>query len=343
MPIIEIQKRARELGRIRTGDKGGKGQPQKLSKFRLTSASQPLLQKVADLYGGTVKAWDGAGTPQFEVYTQVDRIPIMVPPQPVSQWLETWTGGGCVHRCDGVTNALTGEPCDPEDRDHINAKPTTRLNVVLREVEGMGVWRLESHGWNAAVELPDAAEFLAMAGGYVEGHLALEERISKTEGQTRRYLVPIIEIDVTPTELMAGRGAVGTPVLEGPVARAIAAAPTTAEQPDYVGLAKDATTTDEINAIWQQAQNAGHMTDDLFAELKRLGSALVAEPPAEGSVVLDPPDVLWQRCLKVAGDLGWKLDEVETALSSDYDVTPAGATSEQLDAFLTRLENEEAA
>jgi hypothetical protein len=50
---------------------------------------------------------------------------------------------------------------------------------VLRDVEGVGVLRVETHGWNAAMELPNAAEFLAQAGGYVNGWLSLEQRTSK--------------------------------------------------------------------------------------------------------------------------------------------------------------------
>ncbi len=348
MPIIDIQKRARELGRIRTGDKGGKGQPQKLTKFRLTSASKTLLEKVAELYGGTVQPWTGAGTDQYEVYTDVNRIPILVPPQPVSQWLETWTGGGCVHRCDGVTNALTGEPCDPEDRNHQQAKPTTRLNVVLRDVEGVGVWRLESHGWNAAVELPNAAEFLAQAGGYVNGWVALEERVSKADGQTRRFLVPTIEIDVTPAELLAGGGRIAPPSVEGPVqATAIESG-----RPDYAGLAADATTVDEVRGIWNQARDAGHLTDDLKAVFNaRVGQMqdAAADPATdevvEAEVVDDDQSVedLWAECLKVAGGLDIGLWDLEKRLRSDYDVAVSDATAEQLLAFLDGLRAEAAA
>jgi hypothetical protein len=112
---------------------------------------------VAALYGGTVQPWtpQGGGAEAFEVITESTRIPILVPPQPVTQYFEQWSGGGCVRRCDGQTELLSGGNClcsvDPEDRE---CKPTTRLNVVLRDVEGIGVWRLESHGWYAATELP---------------------------------------------------------------------------------------------------------------------------------------------------------------------------------------------
>jgi hypothetical protein len=378
MPILELQKRARELGRIRIGHQvsgetqGGRKytRPAKLDRFRLTCASRPLLEKVAELYGGTVAEWTPkGGTLQWEVITDSKRIPILVPPQPVSQWLETWSGGGCTHRCDGVTNAITGEPCDPEDVAHQEARPTTRLNVVLRDVEGVGVWRLESHGWNAALELPTAAEFLSKAGGYIDGHLSLEERTSKGinartgKPETRHFMVPIIEINVTPAELMAGRGSFGPPAVEGPVqAPAIGSAPAAlpsgpaAEIPDYAAAARAAGSTEEINDIWRAAKAAGHMTDELFAQLQQAGQDLIARdrqddvPPAsevehvEGEVEFDPPDVLWNRCVTRAGVLGWTLPQLQESFAEQTQgLSAVDASAEQLDTFLTFLEQQEAA
>ncbi len=309
MPIIDIQKRARELGRIRLGQKGDRGQPQKLDRFRFTSNSPALLAKIAELYGGDVRTWEG-GTQTHELLSNSARVPIMVPPQPVSQWYEYWTRAGCQHRCDGRTNVLTDEPCDPEDPKHLEAikKPTTRLNVVLRDIEGIGVWRVESHGFNAAIELPDVAEFLAQAGGYVNGWLSLEQRtsIEQTDQgpKTRHYMVPIIEVDVTPAQLMAGHGRVAAPALAGgPVTSAPALA---AGGPDYVALAADLTQPDEVTALWTRAKDAGHMTQGLndylhqrHADLKTAAEqsqpgteATAPEPDEEGAyeaeIVEDP-------------------------------------------------------
>src|SRR3954464_4210914 len=107
MPILGLQQRIRELGRIRMGQvvrgSNGKTRPEKLDRFRLTSASRELLEKVAALYGGEVADWTPAngGPAQFEVVTEARRLPILVPPQPVTQWYELWSGGGCQRRCDG--------------------------------------------------------------------------------------------------------------------------------------------------------------------------------------------------------------------------------------------------
>lgn len=322
MPIINMQRRSRELGRIRTGQKGDRGQPQKLSKFRLTSSSKPLLEKVAQLYGGTAREWTpSGGAPQWEVFTEVSRIPIIVPPQPVSQWYETWKAGGCKHRCDGETNFLTGELCDLEDPDHINAKPTTRLKVILRDVEGVGVWRLESHGFNAAVELPDAAELLAQAGGFIEGHLALEERVTKSikpdgSSQTNRFLVPIIEVGVTPAELFAGKGRIIPAIGGGPVPaveqsehKAIGSAASLPTIDDIAAAADLATLT----AIRAELERAGALTDAINAagaQRYQQLTASAAVPDAEGvydAEVVDEDDaaaadLLWSRIVRAAGE-----------------------------------------
>lgn len=361
-PILDLQKRARELGRIRTGNKGDRGQPQKLTTFRLTSASKVLLEKVAALYGGEVREWTPAGgTQQWEVYTTTSRIPIYIPQQPVSQWYETWRASGCVHRCDGETDYITGEACDPESPEHQESKPTTRLNVILCEVEGIGFWRLESHGWNAAVELPQAAEFLAQANGMVEGWLALEERISRTikngESQKRRYLVPIIEIGVTPAQLMAGQGRVQAPEVDGPVQRKAIEAPK-ADPHGYLAQAQQCSSVDAVQAIWWKAKNAGHMTDQLEAELKVVGDALKAAvekpPPAqpdadgvyEGDVVEDreaaaaEEDAVWHRILTVAGQRGMTLTDTQAAYAEfSGGVEASTASAAELQAYLEHLEN----
>lgn len=369
MPILDIQRRARELGRIRIGMKetftkrnGEQGtRPAKLDRFRLTSASRPLLDKVAELYGGTVSEWTPAGgSPQWEVITGSARLPIMVPPQPISQWYEFWTRAGCQHRCDGRTNVLTDEPCNPEDPKHIEAvkKPTTRLNVVLRDVEGIGVWRVETHGFNAAVELPDVAEFLAQAGGYVNGWLALEQRTSVEQTdqgpKTRHFMVPIIEIDVTPAQLMAGGGRVAAPALSGgPVGDRPALA---AAGPDYVALAADLSTPDEVRELWNQASAAGHLTqglrDHLIKRAEELGAATapapaIAEPavdaegvveaevvddaatPALDTTTAGDPDVIWQQILAEAGRQGYTTPDLE----DDFARRMGGVTSDSASAM----------
>lgn len=354
MPIspIVLQRRQAELGRIRLGQKNtDKGFPMKLDKFRFTSVSEQYVSDLADLYGGTAQKWDNNGIPSFEVITEATSIPVIVVKGGLSQWMEFWAGGGCMHRCDGVTNTFTNEPCDTDElvqvgkkkvNPHAEAKPTTRLSVMLPELEAIGVFRMESHGWNAAAEIPAVAELAQFVGDLVPAVLHLVERRAIKDGQTSRFVVPVLDLQIGAAklrEIVESKSGIGNELTASPSSGAAAIG---AGQPDYLAQAKAATSTDDINAVWKTANDAGHMTDELYAELQRLGTALKADPPAEGVVELEPPDVLWQRCVSVAGQLGWDLDRVETALQSSQDVSAFDATSEQLDAFLSELEAEAA-
>lgn len=226
-PILDMQMRLRELGRIRTGiqvaAKDGKRRPSKLETFRLTSASLELMEAAAACYGGTVTPWESPSGREYEVVTKVDALPIVIPPgETFSQWYEMWTAAGCARRCDGVTNVIDDQPCacpaDPAERREAAAritptacKPTTRLNVILPDLPDLGVFRLESHGFYAAVELAGAARFLAIAsssGLNIPARLRLDQREKKVPGKpTNRYAVPIIEFTTTRiTDLLAAGG-----------------------------------------------------------------------------------------------------------------------------------------
>lgn len=351
MAIVDLQRRARELGRIRIGQlvtgANGKLRPEKLDRFRLTSASRELLEMVANLYGGTVNAWTpmGGGPAAFEVVTESTRLPVLVPPQPVSQYYELWSGGGCQRRCDGVTELLTDKPCicgpNPEEKA---CKPTTRLNVILRDIEGIGVWRLESHGWHSAVELPDVADFLAQSKGYIEAHLALEERVSKKDGKTKRFMVPTLEVSVTPSQLMAGHGAqqLAGPVpaqLSGPAPRALETAPVVAPQP---GSVRDALmvvsahgTLDDLRALWGDAKTAGleSLALEIAAEFKARSTASVQR---DVEVTSGDPDALWAEIMRTVPS-EWSTSKVE----EDFETT-VGRSAESADAadmtkYLTHL------
>jgi hypothetical protein len=223
VPLIDVQRRFRELGRIRMGTKGvsqnGRTYPKKLSEWRLTSTNRELLDVAADVYGGNVAEWTGAPTEgrQWELFTGTDRLDVLVPPgEPLSQHWELWSGGGCVRRCNGVAQT-TGEACacpaDLEARAEASksgnaCKATTRLSIVLPRIPDIGVWRVESHGMNAAVELPGTVDILRSAldaGGLVPAQLRLEARTSKKDGETRHFIVPVLELpSVTMAQLQSG-------------------------------------------------------------------------------------------------------------------------------------------
>lgn len=233
MTGINVQRRLTELGRIRLGDKGTKGQPQKLTKFRLTSASRPLLEAAARMYGGTVRAWQGAPDDGFwELYTDTDALDIMVPPvvNAYSQLYETWDAGGCTLRCDGTWESIGETPCD--HGDHEGMTVTTRVSVILPKLPGLGTWRLETKGWNAAATLPAALDMLVAtrSRGWLPAILRLEQQSSKkkvpgpngtVKSQTFRYVVPVIDIiGVTFAELLMA-GSNGDAAIEGGQAPAL--------------------------------------------------------------------------------------------------------------------------
>jgi hypothetical protein len=214
-----IQRRMMELGRVRLGEKGSRGEPKKLTTLRFTSASKLLLDAIAEKHGGTVRPWEAAPDEgYFEITTDASAVDIILPPvysaedgsptAPYSQFFEQWSAGGCVRRCDGETETVSGKPCmcNPAERD---CKITTRVSFMLPDIPGLGVWRLESHGYNAAVELPGTLEVLLMAAAehkFIPAVLRIEQRTKKVPGEgTRRFIVPVIELPhVTVKQLVSG-------------------------------------------------------------------------------------------------------------------------------------------
>jgi hypothetical protein len=370
MPILDIQKRARELGRIRIGQvqptASGKTRPAKLDRFRVTSHSRPLIESVAALYGGTATEWQpqGGGPAGWEVLTDATRLPILVPPQPISQYLEHWSKGGCARRCDGVRELLSDKAClcgpDPSNR---LCKPTTRLNVVLREVEGIGVFRLETHGYYAAVELPMAAELLASAGNYIQGYLGLEERVIKRDGETRRFMVPTIDIAMTPQQLLAGGGAPAAQLDSGQRAalpagpgvqdqRALPAAPSV--DVDSVRAAIAAIdTVDDLRAMWADIKTAGleDVAKERAAELKAAEQP-EQQPAGEGpqtspnpdDITLDSgtgtsggdADAAWAHVMTVAPE-DWSTTQVEEAFTAFANAAVEEGTATQFRKFAVEL------
>ena len=325
MPIINIQRRMAEQGRIRLGQKvetrNGKTRPDKLDRFRFTSPNQRLIEEIAAQYGGQARKWDNSGKAEWEVISDARSIPVIVVKGGFSQWYELWSKAGCLHRCDGEKDA-TGAYCNPDDPQHIEAtaKPTTRLSVMLAEIETLGVWRMESKGWNAAAELPSMAELAMHVGDLVPATLSLAERsaiIETPKGpQTSRFVVPVLDLHVTKkrlVELVGGHG--GAPAIEAAPAQAAPAIE--APRPDYRMLLEATTTVEECQAVWRQAGEAGHLDDALKAEITARARAL--QPPAQdgpmydtapdsgpvdADVIDDDRDTVWMQLVMEAGKHG---------------------------------------
>lgn len=228
--LLDLNVRPRELGRLRMGEKGSTVKngktvtfPKRRSEWRLTSEDKELLEAAAELYGGTVREWTDAPTEakQWELPTDSDSIDVLVPSpamaNPISQFYEMWSGGGCARRCNGEVEMLTGQGClcpkDFNERIALAAKgkacqPVTRLMVFLPRLPDIGVWRVEAHGYNAAVELPASAGFLARFAArdqWIKANLTIQTRTKRKDGKTTHFVVPILSTpDVPLGALLAG-------------------------------------------------------------------------------------------------------------------------------------------
>ena len=178
-------------------------------------------------------------------------------------------------------------------------------------------------------------------------------------------MVPIIEVDVTPAQLMAGHGRVAAPALSGgPVGSTPALA---AAGPDYVALAADITDPEGIKDLWRQANAAGHMTQGLSDHLQKRAAELetapssaegggvasstpAAEPTSaepqpdadgvyEGETVGPDADQVWQQILAEAGRRGMTTPDLEDNVAEFFSgMSSAEASGAELQTYLEDLQ-----
>lgn len=332
--IKTLQRRMTTIGRIRIGDSVPTGRtskktgqeirrPRKLEQFRLTSSDRLLLEHAASHYGGQVERWkpQGGGPAQWELYTEVDRLPIVVPPKDsVSQWFEHWAGKKIQRRCDGEVETLSGRGCPCAAGVQPVCKPTTRLNVLLKDMPGAGQWLLTSHGFNAAAELPGYADLLGAVGGWVDADLRVEERMSVgDDGTTNRFMVPVISVMATPAELLSGKGTVqlGSSYRVRPVAElegeAIDVSPATMAQRQRMGRLMKVQGMDADQAQEFVCGIAGRQMDS-SEDL----TEVEAERVLRALAVLPTPHQVWEQLIEDVLPTDWSVAEAELAFARDH-------------------------
>ena len=231
-----------ELGRIRIGIKGDRGQPQRLATFRLTSNDKNALMEAARIFGGSVVPWNGDDHQhKLQLITKVAEIPIIIAPVPHSQWYEKWARGSKQSKCDGITcttyrpGQKSGEVVEvqqactcppPESTDKRECSLKTRAWFVLPDIPGLGVWRYETGGIFAAMELPGILNFLAaqkLSNMYPEASLVLDQRKIMKAGVAKVFPVVTIRLKESMRQLQANARQAG---ILGPSTNAQIDAPT---------------------------------------------------------------------------------------------------------------------
>lgn len=322
-----------------------KMRPNKLDTFRITSPHQHVINAVAQQFGGEVKRWQGQRGPEFEVITAATELHVLVPAQLVDPYYEFWGGRNLLsRRCDGATERLRGEPClckrwdnhehkwwngkcsicslpqdwcgEPHNHEYDMGecvicgcrrpcKPTTRVNVMIQGVPEAGVFKVESHGINAAVELPALSEMIQSAPVPLPGIIGMryEERTRLTfkNGQesveTYKFHVPELRFPwVFPELLFAGsmqlEQAARAQIATQPQQQAISATPDsdgvqTAGQ--IIAEARECTQLNQIQDIWRKSVRAGVMDQSLAAELTAIGDLLQEQDEVVDAEIINDP------------------------------------------------------
>jgi hypothetical protein len=292
--ILTLQRQAAELGRLRTGFYES-GRPQRCDTWVLTSHEREYVEVAAQLWGGTVHEWKplNGSIKQWRVITDAVSIDAILPPgDPLSQYNELWSGGGCQRRCDGITEKLSRKPCIclaqhgedwyllPKGRV---CSPTTRLNVLLPDMPDLGVWRAETKSFYAAEGMAGQVDTVLQGTGgqgLVPVRMSIQQQQVVRNGKTKKF--PVVR--VTP-RLARLRQA-----LEGPLSKAAAlnggVAPETLaieapKKTDWVALAKGALTSDDVREIWMEAQSAHDVMPNGSDSLSKQLMAIAAEKDAE--------------------------------------------------------------
>lgn len=302
--LLNIQRRAAEHGRLRTGFTQGNG-PARSATWIVTSHSEEHVRRAAELWGGEAEQWKPLNSTivQWRVITQAPAIEALITPgDPLNQYNELWTKGGCQRRCDGETELISRQPCLcarqfgedwHQQKKGTVCSTTSRLNVMLPDLSGMGMWRAETHSFYAASEWGGMVD-MVLAGtngqGFVPVTLRIEPRQAVRDGKTKKFPVVVVELrGVTPRQALTGPMTAAVALDPAGASQAVAAIE--APRPDYLAEAEGALTSDDVRDVWRRARAAGHVDpkghDELSKQLMEIAERMDAEAsePLEGELV----------------------------------------------------------
>lgn len=385
MAIKQLQQRLTQVGVIRLGEqrvsKKGSRYPAKLETLRITTPSKSIADAVAATYGGQVRPWQAPTGPQWEVITQAKEMPVLVPPQRIDPNMEMWGNGFRSRHCDGETETIRQVPClcaaaqaaGQRVRPSDVCKPTTRMSLMLSEIPSLGTFKLESHGWNAAAELPTLAASIEQAPHPIPARLELQVREKKLfdpsqpqdkQIESRVFMVPVLHFDfVTPAQAFGGQiGAAAQNALAAAQSgrQAIEAAKVESTRrkftPDeYLTLAEVAEDIDHVRELWTDAAHDEALTDEVKAALNERVAAIrkatetpapAPQPPTDVVVdaeIVDGADAVWAQIQAVAGEKGWNADALEQRVCALLNKSSNDADEAELGRFLTAVEAGEVA
>lgn len=379
--ILTLQRQARELGRLRAGytepTSNGRQRPARSKTWILTTHQRDYLDAAAEQWGGQVEEWtpQGNGAKAWRLITEADAIDAIMPPgDPLSQFNEMWSRGGCQRRCDGETEQLSNRPCvcleDFGEEFHLQppdkaCRPHTRLNVILPDVPDVGVWRMETKGFYAANEIAAAVDLIRGATGgnaMVPVRLRIEPRQRVAQGKTKQYPVIVVEIrGATAGQVLAGNSPAMAKMLLGYGAE-LAAAPEQAA----IGAGPDGTpkltaekvlemvpackNIEQVQQLWRDAKADEALTEQVAEALKTKSAEFkpaqgeaptekpVSGPPAVDGEMEPDADAMW-AAIVAAAPADWKTSDLEAKFGAAVGKASSDANGWELEHFLGELKH----
>jgi hypothetical protein len=322
-----------------------KTRPAKLDRFRVTSPLKTVVESVAGMFGGTCQPWQGPQGPEWEVVTESRELPILVPPQPIDPNYEFWGNRVKLRLCDGRTEMIRKTEClcqrwDNHQHKYWNGncnicgvaedwggpphehryefgycstcgcrrpcKPTIRVSLMIRGIAPVGVFKLESHGINAAQDLPGFADIIAQTPIPLPGTLTMryvdQSHVVVTDGgertEARQFWVPQLVFPwLTPDMAYTGAAqleqAARAQITAGTRTDQLAIESSDSGDPDdkrlrpddVIRLAAEATNQAQVRQLWRDAATDKALTTEVQQVLTKRASELNGGDVVDAEIV----------------------------------------------------------